>query len=376
LIHFGEIALKGKNRGDFENLLISNLKQKAPDFKIVKKEYGKLIVEGLDRQVLQTTFGIANFAPIQIIDLDLDLLISAILKLAQSFDKNLTFKVEVKRSNKNFPITSPQLSKKLGEEIIKKYWLKPDLKNPDQRIWVEVGDNNFLVYRELLPWLGGLPVGSSGKGLALLSGGIDSPVASRLMMKRGLKMEFFHAINPSLQDFKKIKQKILSLAKQLAHYQGEVKIYFFPYKDINSLIVQKVPAKLRMVAFKRSIFRLGSKFAQKKHLGAIVPWDSLAQVASQTLQNIATIWQASWLPVLAPLIGMDKKEVIELAKKIWTYDISIQKVPDCCSLIADKHPATKAKLDIIQKIENEIWIEEVENSLLVKNNFEEVVVKS
>ncbi len=349
--------------------------QKAPELKIIKKEYGKLIVEGVNEKVLQTTFGIANFAPVKIVDLDMDLLSSIILKLAEKLDKNKTFKVEVKRSNKSFPITSPQLSKMLGEVIIKKFGLKPDLKNPDQKIWVEVGNSNFLIYTKLLTWLWGLPIGSSGKGLALLSGGIDSPVASWLMMKRGLKVDFFHAINPALRDFNDIKQKIIDLSKQLANYQGEAKIYFFSYKDINSLIVQNVAPRFRMIVFKRSIFRLGAKFAQKHKLEAIVPWDSLAQVASQTLQNIYTIWSASWVPVLAPLIWMDKREVISLAQKIWTYDISIRKVPDCCSLIADKHPATKARLDIVQKIEAKIGIEKVENAILENNNFEQIIVK-
>ena len=375
LIHFWEIALKGKNRRDFEGLLLRNLMQKAPELKIIKKEYGKLIVEGVNEKVLQTTFGIANFAPVKIVDLDMDLLSSIILKLAEKLDKNKTFKVEVKRSNKSFPITSPQLSKMLGEVIIKKFGLKPDLKNPDQKIWVEVGNSNFLIYTKLLTWLWGLPIGSSGKGLALLSGGIDSPVASWLMMKRGLKVDFFHAINPALRDFNDIKQKIIDLSKQLANYQGEAKIYFFSYKDINSLIVQNVAPRFRMIVFKRSIFRLGAKFAQKHKLEAIVPWDSLAQVASQTLQNIYTIWSASWVPVLAPLIWMDKREVISLAQKIWTYDISIRKVPDCCSLIADKHPATKARLDIVQKIEEKIGIEKVENAILENNNFEQIIVK-
>ncbi len=359
LIHYGEIGTKGKNRAVFENCLIRNISKALGECaKKIRREYGRIIVfeengkEEIKRK-LEKIPGIENFSFARETKLDIEDIKRRALEVAKG-KKFTTFKISTKRGNKDFPYSSMQVNEIVGEEIRKKLRKKVDLENAELTIFIEIGSKNAYIYTEKCEGIGGLPVGVEGKVISLLSGGIDSPVASWLMMKRGCNVIFVHFYNEKLVAK---PNKAEEIVKKLNESQLESIAYYIPFADLQYEIIKEVPAKYRMIVYRRFMAKIANEIASIEKAKAIVTGDSLGQVASQTLENLLCIYDASSLPVLSPLIGFDKKEIIEMAKKIGTYEISIKPYEDCCSFMVAKHPATKANVEEIREMESRIKID-------------------
>ena len=352
VIHYGEIALKGKNREVFERKLIENINGKIEKMGAkVRRRFGRLVIYDDDQRIaekLKKTPGIKYFALAEVCDLDIDEIKKKALEILP--DSAKTFKIEAKRSNKSFPYTSIEINKVVGEYILKRKGIGVDLNNPDAKVFIEICEKECFIYTSKTPSIGGLPAGVAGKIVSLISGGIDSPVSAFMIMKRGCEVVAVHFFNSTLHS-PKVREKIKMIAEKLAEFH-RIKLYMVPFEEIQREIIRSIPSKYRMVIYRRSMMRMANIIAEKESAKAIVTGDSLSQVASQTLDNLNVIYNASSLPVLSPLIGMDKEEIIEIAKRIGTYEISILPYEDCCSLMIARHPETRAKLHEIMKIES------------------------
>ena len=354
IIHYGEIALKGGNRSFFENKLIANIKLALKDLGDIwlKQVAGRIIVKiekdydlELVKEKLLKVFGIEYFTFAWNSSQDLKELEKDLLTLVKS-RKFIKFRVTVRRTNKDFPLKSQEVAEKLGAMIIKKLRKKVDLENFDLNCYVDIVENFAFLYFERFECRGGLPVGVSDKLLCLISGGIDSPVAANMMQKRGAPIVYIHFDSyPSTP--KENQEKVKDLVRVLNAYQFESKLYLVPFLEIQKEILQKAPEDYRVVFYRRMMLRIAKKIAQKENILALVTGDSLGQVASQTVENIRAISEAIDLPILRPLIGFNKEEIIEIAEKIGTYELSIQPFGDCCSLYVPKHPVTRADLNLI-----------------------------
>jgi len=354
-IHLGELTLKGKNRAVFEKRLIDNIKAVLPKSKI-KKLRGRILLysENPDNAIdcLKNIFGISWFSKSAEVSKNIGRISSTI---GRSIG-NEAVKIETRRADKKFPKTSIEISQEVAENLYEK-GKNPVVKNYEKMILVEILKDKAVVTLDRIKGLGGLPYGSSGKVLNLLSGGIDSPVAAWLMMRRGCSMEFFH-VHPFTN--KKIKKtKIYELVERLSEFSPKpLKLHVAPYNEFYKKIDYITPSD-RMIVFRRFIFRLGNKIARRNRAKALVTGDSLGQVASQTLSNLDAVGSVSSIPVFRPLIGMDKQEIIDIGRKIGTYDIAVKPYKDCCALVAEKHPSIKPEIDRITEIEKEIKIEKI-----------------
>jgi len=358
VIHYGEIGIKGKNRIKFEKLLAENIKKVLKDkIKKVSREYGKILVsekENVNHEILEEKLkkipGIENFSFAIQTSSDIEEIKKNSLKLLEK-ENFMFFRVHSKRSDKNFPFTSIQINEIVGEEIKNKMKKEVNLNNPEITVYIEVGRKNAFIYKEKIPGIGGLPTGMQGKVVSLLSGGIDSPVASWMMMKRGCKVIFLHFYNETIVSYPKKIEEIIQI---LTETQIESKAYFVKIGEFQREVIKNVPAKYRMLIYRRFMNKIANEIAKKEGAKGIITGDSIGQVASQTLDNIICIYSSSNLPVLSPLIGMDKKEIIDIAIKIGTYNISIKPYDDCCSFMVAKHPVIKAKMDEVENMEREI----------------------
>jgi thiamine biosynthesis protein ThiI len=361
LVHYGELALKGKNRRLFENKLIENIK-KATGGKVRRFE-GRLLVEDGHTASLKNVFGISWFASSYRARKELNAIRELIIEKASEMIKGRpTFGIFVKRVDKKFPYTSMEVAKDIGEAIVRKYKLDVSLKNPELPIYIEIADEVF-VHFEKVEGLGGLPVGVSGRVLGLLSGGIDSPVASYLIMKRGCNVDFIHfhvfADNGAVH-----KTKIADLVSILNKYQFGTRVFLAPYKLFQvALMKNRVGPGYELILFRRFMARVAERVAKKWGLQALVTGDSLGQVASQTIENLNLAGNAVSLPVLQPLISFDKEEIVRLARQIGTYDVSIRPYKDCCSIIAP-NPKIKTRLSHVETYEQRIDIDRVINETL------------
>ncbi|MDD5750816.1 MAG: tRNA 4-thiouridine(8) synthase ThiI [Candidatus Pacebacteria bacterium] len=385
LIHYDEIALKGGNRKFFEQKLAENVKkslcQKGIVFDSVKRVYGRVLVNFPDdreketiRAVLKNIFGIAHFSFAQECAKDIEKI------KEKSFDvlsrqEFTTFKVETKRGDKNFALTSQQVNEQVGEHIL--MWLenerslapfnkgakllsasKVKLDNPDITLYIEIAEKDVFLYTEKIAGPGGLPSGVSGKAICLISGGIDSPVAAWYLMKRGVAAVFVHFYSTQ-QGYEQSLEKVRDLVRALNAFGLNSKIYFVSFSDIQKEIVLSTQADLRVVLYRRFMFAVASEIAQKEGAKALITGENVGQVASQTLDNMLVISQATSLPILRPLAGFDKIEIIDKAKKIGTYEISIQPHLDCCSMFVPKHPQTKADLKEVRKQEKKLKVKKL-----------------
>ena len=372
IIHYSEIGTKGENRPFFERILANNVRVLLNRYiHNVSRKYGRIVCkikneDYLDKIIekLKKVPGIAYFSPAIKSELNIEQIKESLLNILQNKKFN-TFKVITKRSNKMFPMTSIEVNKILGEYIVNSLNKKVNLISPDIKLYVEICEKEAYIYLEKFSGLGGLPVSSSGKVISLLSGGIDSPVASFLMMKRGCQVIFTHFYNRTLTSQAALT-KIDKIVRQLTEFQIQSKLYIVPFQDVQYEIIANIPSNYRMIVYRRFMMRIANKIADLENAKAIVTGDSVGQVASQTLENLGCIYQAAKYPVLSPLVGLNKNEIIQLAKNIGTYDYSILPYPDCCSFMVAKHPETSAKLEKILKLEENLDVEQIINKCLQK----------
>jgi len=356
IIHYGEIGIKGKNRSMFENALVRNIKRMLKnEIKKVVKEHGRILVEedadvNILAKKLEKIPGIENFSFAEVAELDMEEIKRIAFHMAKKKDF-CTFKVATKRANKKFPLSSIEVNEEVGREIKERLNKEVNLSNPDLTIFIEIGERNAYIYPEKFSGMGGLPVGSQGKVIALLSGGIDSPVASYFMIKRGCKVIFLHFYNETLVSY---PTKVEEIIEKLTEYQGDAKAYFIPFGDLQYAVISSIPSRYRMIVYRRVMAKVANEVAMKEKAHAVITGDSMGQVASQTIENLRSIYDASLFPVIPPLIGMDKREIVDMAKKIGTYDISIKPYEDCCSFMVARHPATKVSIDKIEEMEERI----------------------
>ncbi len=360
VVHYSEIALKGKNRSFFERRLVRNIKDRIKDIENpeIRREYGRIVIESENpeiKNVLKKIPGIKYSAFAIKTGLDMDEIIRSAIEIAPDSG---TFRVETRRSFKEFPLNSMEINRIVGERILKKKNLRVDLKNPKKTIYIEISRENAYIYSEKIEGIGGLPVGASGRVVCLISGGIDSPVSAFMAMKRGAEIIAVHFFNSTIHS-PGVRKKIHDIAKKLSEFH-RIKLYMVPFKDIQLEIIRCIPSDYRMIVYRRSMMRMANIIAERERAGAIFTGDNLGQVASQTLANMNVIYSASKLPVFAPLIGLDKEEIVELAKEIGTYEISIQPYEDCCSLLVSKHPVTNASLDDVERMEEMCNLKEME----------------
>lgn len=376
IIHYHEIALKGGNRDFFERKLVENLKKilSQDDYEKVQNQYGRVLVflkdgadENIIRQQIKKVFGIANFAFGNEITLDENLLKEKIWESVKEM-KIASFRVTVQRSNKNFPKTSQEMGKELGAFLYDKFGgnVKVDLKNPELNCFIEIADKDFFFYFKKEKGYAGLPVGTAGKVVSLISSGFDSPVASWKMMRRGCKVIFVH-FHSYPYTKKESYENVKDIARILNDYQFGSKIYMAPLAEIQKEISIKAPSKDRIILYRRFMLRIAEKIAQKEDAKALVTGDSLAQVASQTLDNIFVISEAAKMPILRPLIGENKNDIIDTAREIGTYEISSKPYEDCCSLFVPDRPETHGDLSDILQVESVFDVENMVNDAVKKS---------
>lgn len=366
IVKFGEVAMRGNNRHIFISQLVKTMRNnldKEGDFYIVK-EQGRLIVEDrgaemdYDRVIprIVPIFGLVGVCPgVKTTDQSMQNLREVALKHMQMFfgKEKTTFKVEVKRADKRFALTSKEVAADIGGYILERMDnLTVDVHNPAVTLRVELR-NDAYVYSKVIKTFGGLPVGSSGKAVALLSGGIDSPVAAWMMAKRGIALEcvYFHS-PPYTSEW--AKQKVEDLAEKIACFAGSIKLHIVPFTQVQLYLLEKVPHDKLTIFLKRAMMKTAEEIAKKSNALALITGDSIGQVASQTLQGIHAINSICTMPVLRPLAGMDKQEIVDLAKKIGTFEISIRPYEDCCTIFVAKHPETRPKTNVIEGIEKKL----------------------
>src|SRR3989344_172751 len=364
IVHYSEIGTKGQNRGYFEKKLVKNIKYSLKDLGIKQttRERGRILLilnkkcnEKKITENLRCIPGIANFSFAISCPLSIEKMKKALDKLIV---KKKTFKIAASRSNKSYKYTSPEINKILGAYVWKKTKMKGKMKNPQITFYVEISDKAFL-YTNKTEGIGGLPVGTAGKVVCLLSGGIDSPVAAYKMMTRGCDVIFIHFHNYT----SRIEEKIEKLVEVLNKYQLRSKVYIIPFLPIQEDIIEKVPDRYRMIVYRRVMMNIAEKIMEKENAKAIVTGDSLAQVASQTLENLAIIHSATSKPILAPLIGKSKINIIKMSKEIGTYDLSIQPYRDCCAYMIAKHPSTRARKEDIEKYEEDLDVKKFDKAV-------------
>ena len=358
LVHYHEIALKARNRPFFVNQLVRNLKRATADFPVrrIQKLPGRLLLELAGENAAQEVaervrrvFGVTNCCSALRCDLDLEALKDTAAK-ALAGRPFQTFRVTARRAYKTFPLTSPQLNEILGTFVLERFPARVDLKNPELTLFVDILPKEAFIYLEKVPGPGGLPVGVAGRVIALLSGGIDSPVAAYRMMRRGCQVSFVHFHGAPFLD-RRTQEKAREIVKLLTRYQYTSRLYLVPFGEVQQEVVVNTPAPYRVLLYRRLMARIAEHLASLEGAKALVTGESLGQVASQTLENLTVIEEAVKLPLFRPLIGMDKEEITEQAKEIGTYEISIQPDQDCCTLFVPRHPATRATMDDIGRAE-------------------------
>jgi tRNA uracil 4-sulfurtransferase len=366
LIRYHEIALKKGNRAYFTELLKKNLVAAVRDLgvKEIRSLPARLSLtfkNDIDQQTvvrrITSVFGVANFSTVERTPRDLDRIQSRILESLNGVSFS-SFRIETQRSDKSFPLTSPEINRQLGAAVKERSGARVDLSHPELTIRVEILPRDAFFSFDKIAGAGGLPVGASGRVLSLISGGIDSPVAAYRMMQRGCRLIFVHFHSVPYLD-KTSQEKVRQLVSILTRHQFQSRLYLVPFAEIQRQIVTAVNRPLRVILYRRMMLRIGQGIAREEKAKALVTGESLGQVASQTLENMAVIQQASTLPILRPLVGMDKQEIIDQARRIGTFDISSIPDQDCCQLFVPKHPATKAKLGEVEEAESRIDIQDL-----------------
>lgn len=362
ILRLGEITLKGKNRSRFEKTISEHVRAVLRPYPKahVRREYGRMYVETGGEsvetliQVLKNVFGIMDIIPVKQTLPQLDEIIEAAVELIgeQQIDQLTTFKVSVKRVWKEFPHSSQDMNHLVGSPVLRAYpLLKVDVRQPQIELRVEIRDGAAYIYSELIPAVGGFPRGSNGKAMLLLSGGIDSPVAGWQSMRRGLEVECIHFHSYPFTS-ERAKEKVVDLTRVLAGYAGVVKLHVVPFTEIQTAFTTTGQDNLMITLMRRAMLRIATRIAEQQKGLALITGESLGQVASQTLSSMNAIERATELPILRPLVMTGKDEIIQIAKEIGTYDLSILPYEDCCTLFIPKSPTTNPNLRIIEKVES------------------------
>ena len=366
LIKYGEIGVKGKNRYVFENALVDRMKEVLAEtdgtFHIIR-EQGRIYVEAEGSfdydetiEALKRVFGIVGICPVVLTeDHGFEALSETVLDYMQKMygDKTMTFKVMTRRVNKRFPMESMEVNAELGGRILNQFPnMKVDVHHPDVILHVELR-HNIGIYSEVIPGPGGMPLGTNGRSMLLLSGGIDSPVAGYMIAKRGVKIDavYFHA-PPYTSD--RAKQKVIDLAKLVARYSGPIPLHIVNFTDIQLYIYEQCPHEELTIIMRRYMMKIAEEIARKNNALALITGESIGQVASQTVQSLAATNEVCTMPVFRPLIGFDKQEIIDISEKIGTFETSIQPYEDCCTIFVAKHPVIKPNLNMIHKSEQNL----------------------
>ena len=366
LIKYGEIGVKGKNRHIFEDTLVSQLgnamKRVDGEFK-VSRENGRIYVQALSGydyeeavDALTKVFGVVGVCPVVMVeDEGFDKLAEDVISFIDHAyeDKNFTFKVAARRARKNYPLDSMELAAELGGRILDTFpEVSVDVHTPQVVINVEIR-SHINIYSQTIPGPGGMPVGTAGKAMLLLSGGIDTPVAGYMISKRGVKLEatYFHA-PPYTSE--RAKQKVVDLARIVSRYSGPIKLNVVNFTDIQLYIYEKCPHDQLTIIMRRYMMMIAEHFAKESGCLGLITGESIGQVASQTMQSLAVTNEVCTLPVYRPLIGFDKQEIVDISEKIDAYETSIQPFEDCCTIFVAKHPVTKPNLSAIQKSETHL----------------------
>lgn len=387
LIKYAEIGIKGKNRYLFEDALIQQIKyalKKCEGEFAIRKTMGRIFVEArsafdFDETVehLRKVFGIWGICPvIYVEDEGWEKLCERVMQYLDEVypDKHKTFKVNARRTRKNYSKDSMEINRDMGEAILKAFpELQVDVHRPDIMLNIEVREKIY-VYSEIIPGPGGMPVGTGGKAMLLLSGGIDSPVAGYMIAKRGVKIDavYFHA-PPYTSD--RAKQKVVDLARLVSRYTGPIYLHVINFTDIQLYIYENAPHEELTIIMRRYMMRIAEAIAKKTECLGLITGESIGQVASQTMSSLIATNEVCELPVYRPLIGFDKEEIVEVAKKIDTYETSIQPFEDCCTIFVAKHPVTKPNVNIIRKHEKHME-ERLEELMQTALNTDELIIVS
>ena len=364
LIKYGEIGIKGKNRYLFEDALVAQirhaLKQVDGEFRVTK-EQGRIYAEALGDydydeavEALRRVFGIVGICPVVILeDQGFDSLEKSVvsyLKERYGEDCGKTFKVHAKRARKTYPMASMEMNAELGGRILDAFpKMKVDVHEPELMLHIEVREKIYL-YSDVIPGLGGMPIGTNGKSMLLLSGGIDSPVAGYMVAKRGVKIDavYFHA-PPYTSE--RAKQKVVDLAEKVSRFTGPIYLYVVNFTDIQLYIYEKCPHDELTIIMRRYMMRIAERIAEKTGCLGLITGESIGQVASQTVPSLAATNEVCTMPVFRPLIAFDKEDIVTIAKQIDTYETSIQPFEDCCTIFVAKHPVTKPNINVIKRSE-------------------------
>ncbi|WP_066688033.1 tRNA uracil 4-sulfurtransferase ThiI [Christensenella intestinihominis] len=370
LVRYGEIHLKGQNRPHFESLQLKAIKRALKDFPnaVTQKGYGRFYVTGLGEEempraieAVTKVFGLHSVSPAVEMEKDIDSMVEAMIRLTQDYMakkglRTATFKVQAKRADKRFPLSSMQLAAELGGRILEAVpGLAVDVHDPDFNVYIEVREQCY-GYVDIIPGAGGMPQHSNGRAMLLLSGGIDSPVAGYMIAKRGVEINAVH-YHSFPYTSEAAKQKVIDLAKIVSEYAGKIHLNVVSFTDIQMQIYEKCSHEALVIIMRRFMMRIAQKLAEKCGARAIVTGESIGQVASQTMESIYVTSSVTSMPVFRPLIGMDKIDIIDIAEKIGTYETSILPYEDCCTVFVPKHPLTRPHLDRIVEAESVLDID-------------------
>ena len=385
LIKYAEIGIKGRNRYLFEDALVHQIKyalKKCEGQFLVHKTQGRIYVDALSEfdfdetvERLKTVFGISGICPVAYVEYEgFEKLCGTIIQyIADVYpDRRKTFKVQARRARKNYPMDSMSINMDMGEAILKAYpEMKVDVHHPDILLNIEVREKIY-IYSEIIPGPGGMPVGTGGKAMLLLSGGIDSPVAGYMIAKRGVKIDavYFHA-PPYTSE--RAKQKVVDLARLVSRYSGPVYLHVINFTDIQLYIYEKCPHEELTIIMRRYMMRIAEHIARENECLGLVTGESIGQVASQTMSSLAATNEVCTLPVYRPLIGFDKQEIVEVSERIGTFETSIQPFEDCCTIFVAKHPVTKPNLNIIRRHEENLS-EKIDELVQTALSTDEVIV--
>ncbi|AHV98410.1 tRNA uracil 4-sulfurtransferase ThiI [Paenibacillus sabinae] len=362
LLRFGEFTLKGKNRSRFENTMLRHVKgmvKPYPKARLIK-EFGRIYVElngepaGELLEALAKVFGISSISPVKAVKPELEEIVEASLRFIEKVDPEpgTTFKVNARRVWKDFPYGSQEMNHLVSAPVLKTFQaLSVDVRKPMLELRVEVREHQAYIFCESIPAVGGYPLGTNGKAMLLLSGGIDSPVAAWSSMRRGLEVECVHFFSYPYTS-REARQKVIDLARVLSRYSGRIRLHLVPFTEVQTSFAGIGQDNLIVTLMRRAMLRIATQLAEREGALAIVTGDSLGQVASQTLPSMNVIGRATDLPLLRPLVMMDKSEIVEIAQQIGTYDLSILPYEDCCTLFLPKSPTTNPNLKIIEKVES------------------------